>query len=199
MLTEEQKIMRYAGNLICAYDYALYDNMARDIEKMSKEDCLESIRKLYTLVNTDIPNYDEEMTIRIKSASNIWNYKQMEKGYNNDDIMAVEEWSLEEVYKAYNKEKDVIQSSLILGNLCKAAGESIGSIAYKVGIKKWTLIHWICFQEEISLKFINALKVLGEKGEAFTVYDLFDYVSATYGTKNKIIYPDTRTQEGEKA
>ena len=40
MLTEEQKIMRYAGNLICAYDYALSGNMTRIIEKMSKEDCI---------------------------------------------------------------------------------------------------------------------------------------------------------------
>ena len=194
MLTEEQKIMRYAGNLICAYDYALYGSMTRNIEKMSKEDCLESIRKLYTLVNTDIPNYDEEMTIRIKSASNIWNYKQQVEKFNNDDITGVEEWNVEEVYKAYNKEKDVIQSSLILGNLCKATGESVGMIACKVGIKKWTLLHWICFQEEISYKFIKAIKVLGEKGEPYTIYDLFDYVSATYGTKNKI-----KPQEGEQS
>ena len=197
MLTEEQKIMRYAGNLICAYDYALSGSMTRNIEKMSKEDCIETIRKFYDLAYVNTPTYDEEMTIRIKNASNIWNYKQMEKGFNNDDIMGVEEWNLEEVYKAYNKEKDVIQSSLILGNLCKATGEKISAIAYKVGIKKWTLFHWICMQEEISLKFINALKVLGEKGEPFTVYDLFDYVSATYGTKNKHIYPNT-PQEGEK-
>ena len=194
MLTEEQKIMRYAGNLICAYDYALYGSMTRNIEKMSKEDCLESIRKLYTLVNTDIPNYDEEMTIRIKNAGNIWNYKQQVEKFNNDDIVGVEEWNLEEVYKAYNKEKTVIETSLILNNLCKATGESVGMIAYKVGIKKWTLLHWVCMQEEISPKFQDAIKTLESEGRPYTVYDVFAWVTDKYGTKNKI-----KPQEGEQS
>ena len=192
MLTEEQKIMRYAGNMACAYDYAMTGIMEREIEKMSKEDCLASIRKLYTLVSKSFSLYDEGMAVRIKNAKNIWDFKQQIGGYNNDQIIGVSEWNPLEVYRAYYKEKKAIETSLILNSLCRQTGESVGMIAAKVGIKKWTLLHWICFQEEISPKFQESIIALEERKKPYTVYDLFDYVSEVYGTKNKIVRPDTQ-------
>jgi hypothetical protein len=189
MLTEEQKIMKYAGNLACVYDYALCDTMERPIEQMSKEDCLSAIRKLYALLDGDIGRYPKDMTVRAKWAKNIWDFKQQTTRYTNDSIISVIDWDPVEVHKAYYKQKDAIEASVILNNLCKASGEPIGTIAYKVGIRKWTLVHWTCFQEEISPKFVAAIIALEDKGEPYTIYDLFDYVSATYGTKNKIVRP----------
>ena len=194
MLTEEQKIMRYAGNLACVYDYALCDTMERPVEQMSKESCLSAIRKLYALLDGDIGRYPKDMTVRAKWAKNIWDFKQQTTHYNNDSIIGAKDWDPIEVYKAYYKEKKVIQTSLVLNRLCGETDESIGQIAYKVGIKKWTLLHWVCFQEEISPKFQEAIIAMEDKGEPYTVYDLFDYVSAVYGTKNKI-----KPQEGEQS
>ena len=191
MLTEETKIMRYAGNMVCAFDYALSGDMERAIEKMSKENCLESIRKLYTITTGGVAIYDEAASVRAKWAKNISDYKQQTAGYSNDDIAAVENWNVEEVYKAYYKEKAVIETSLILNNLCKATGESVGMIAYKVGIKKWTLLHWTSLQEEISPKFQEAIKTLESEGRPYTIYDVFAWVTDKYGDKNKI-----KPQEG---
>ena len=192
MTSEEQKIMRYAGNMACAYDYALYGNMEREITALSKEDCLASIRKLYTLVNGNSSLYDRDMAIRAKWAKNIWDFKAQTLHYNNDDIIAITDWNPVEVYKAYYTQKDVINTSLILNNLCRESGEPIGAISYKVGIKKWTLVHWTCFQEEISPKFREAINAMEDRKKPYTVYDLFDYVSAKYGTKNKIVRPSSQ-------
>lgn len=186
MLTEETKIMRYAGNMACAYDYALSGAMERSIEKMSKEDCLEAIRKLYMLASSGLAIYDENMSHRVKWAKNISDYKQQVGGYDNDNIAGVENWDIEEVYKAYYKEKEVIETSLVLGDLAKETGEAVSVIASKVGIKKWTLMHWISFQEEISSKFRKAIIALNEEGRPYTIYDLFKWVTDNYGDKHKI-------------
>lgn len=186
MLTEETKIMRYAGNIVCAFDFAVSGEMERSIEKMSREDCLEAIRKLYIIVMGGVAIYDEAASARAKWADNIWAYKQQVGGYKNDEIACVGNWNLEEVSKAYSKQRTVIETSLTLGNLCRATGESVGMIACKVGIKKWTLLHWMDFQEEISPKFQKAIKALESAGGPYTVYDVFKWVTDKYGNRNAV-------------
>lgn len=185
--TDEQKAMRYAGRVACIYDWAVLGATDRTLEALSKEECIKAIRKLFVFSKSIDNRKYPDMERKARLSRNLWT--QVGKTYPGITNERIEEtqWDSEEVMKAYEYIAREIRASEILRRLMDETGLPYIEIAARVGIKRWTLVHWIDFQEEISQKFVKViLDDFEVRGIPYTVFDVFDRVTEVYGDKNKI-------------
>ena len=165
MAYKDTKIIRYAARLACIHDYIFLDDMTRDIENLSRDKCIESIKTLGAYVLKNGNNIDDPANMLWKQAS------REAEGIGNKDIETVERWDLVDASKYYNNQRREIEAALCLKEAYRRDGGTPFEIGKRVGVPVWTLHGWTDFQRRIPWKLVLSIEALQKEGESEITVD----------------------------
>ena len=156
--------MRYAARLCCIYDWAVFGEMDRIPERMTKAECVETVRRLYSYIHE---NKDKETEL-------LWNQVSRDcPGTGNDDIEAAEFWKLDELVRVYNMQRRELEAVDLLKRVYEKDGRDLFAISEECNVYCWTLKGWMTYQKRISWKMVKSLEALEKSGNDYTIQDAF--------------------------
>ena len=155
--------MRYAARLTCIYDWSVYQDMDRVPERMTKSECIETIRKLW-----DIKDNDE-------SVLRLWNIVgNMFPGTGNDDIEQADKWVLPELVRNYDMQKREILATQRLREVFNSEDDlTIFDVERLTGTYCWEFNGWLDFRNRIPWLVVQAVENLDATKRPWKTLDVF--------------------------
>lgn len=161
--------MRYAARLTCIYDWT-QGGMDREAERLSKADCIEAIRKLWPVRETD------------ENVLRLWNIIGDEfPGVSNGSITEAEKWDIAELVRVYNMQRREIEAVDLLKRVYEKDGRDLFAIAKGCDVYCWTLKGWMDFRKHIPWKMVKSLEALEKGGTDYTIKDAFEGMKEVCG------------------
>lgn len=152
--------MRYAARLACIYDWSVYQDMNRPVERLSKKDCLEAIA---SLSGTSDP-----------LAEKLWSIVgDMFPGIGNEDIEQADKWIIPELAKAYEKQKREINAVQRLREVFYSEGISMMELQKQTGEPYVHFMRWTRFQTHIPDLMVQAVESLDGSKRPWKTLDVF--------------------------
>lgn len=152
--------MRYAARLTCIYDWTVYQDMDRPVERLSKKDCMEAIAALGRLTDP--------------LAEKLWSIVgDMFPGIGNEDIEKADKWIIPELAKAYEKQKHEINAVQRLREVFFSEGISFMDLQKQTGEPYVHFMRWIRFQTHIPDLIVQAVESLDDSKRPWKTSDVF--------------------------
>lgn len=152
--------MRYAARLACIYDWSVYQDMDRPIERLSKKDCMEAITALGRLTDP--------------LAEKLWSIVgDMFPGIGNEDVEKADKWIIPELAKAYEKQKREINAVQRLREVFYSEGISMMDLQKQTGEPYVHFMRWTRFQTHIPDLMVQAVESLDASKRPWKTLDVF--------------------------
>lgn len=152
--------MRYAARLACIYDWSVYQDMNRPVERLSKKDCMEAIAALSRLTDP--------------LAQKLWSIVgDLYPGIGNNDIEQAKKWVLPELDKAYSRQKREINAVQRLREVFRSEGISMMDLQQQTGEPYLNFMRWTRFQTHIPDLMVQAVESLDAAGKPWRTADAF--------------------------
>ena len=123
--------MRYAARLACIYDWSVYGCMDRTMEKLSRQDCLDTITALSRLTDP--------------LAEKLWSIVgDLFPGIGNGDIEKADKWVLPELVRNYDMQKREILATQRLREVFNSEDDlTIFDVERLTGTYCWEFNGWL--------------------------------------------------------